>query len=374
MTMLDATRLMAVARKEVRQFRRDTRSLALAFVLPLVLLVFFGYAITWDVNDIRMAVVDQDHGSRARELVDAFQAAGRFSLVAKLGRPSDVGPLLDRGDVRMVLVIPPDFGSDLGAGRSAKVQAIVDGSDANTATIAIAYTQALVQQFGGRLLFQTHSVQLPVDVRTRVWFNEELSSRNMIVPGLVVLIMMIIAGLITSLTIAREWERGTMEQLASTPVTRAEVVLGKLAPYLVIGMVDVAVTSVVGVLLFHVPFRGNVLFLVGPTFLFLAGTLGLGLAISAVSRTQLLATQIGMLATFLPGLLLSGFMFAIDVMPLPLRIITYFVPARYFLVVARGVFLKGVGPDVLWPETVLMLLYATATIGLAMRAFHKELS
>ncbi|HEY6866050.1 MAG TPA: ABC transporter permease [Candidatus Eisenbacteria bacterium] len=372
--MLDATRLMAVVRKEVRQFRRDTRSLVLAFVLPLVLLVFFGYAITWDVNDIRMAVLDQDHGSQARKLIDAFHAAGRFSLVATLQRPAEIGPLLDRGNVRMVLVIPPDFGADLGAGRTAKVQAIVDGSDANTATIAIAYTQAIVQQFGSSLLLQTRDAPLPVDVRTRVWFNEELSSSNMIVPGLVVLIMMIIAGLITSLTIAREWERGTMEQLASTPVTGLEVVLGKLLPYLVIGLADVAVTSVVGVLLFHVPFRGNVLFLVVPTFLFLAGTLGLGLAISAVSRTQLLATQIGMLATFLPGLLLSGFMFAIDVMPLPLRILTYFIPARYFLVVVRGVFLKGVGPDVLWPESVLMLAYAAATVGLAVRAFRKELT
>ena len=372
--MIDFTRLMAVVRKEIRQFRRDTRSLVLAFVLPLVLLVFFGYAITWDVDDIRMAVVDQDHGSRARELVDVFHAAGRFTLVARLPRTADIGPLLDRGAVRMVLVIPPTFGSDLGAGRVARVQAIVDGSAANPATIAIGYTQALIQQFSSNLLLETHAASLPVDARPRVWFNEELSSRNMIVPGLVVLIMMIIAGLITSLTIAREWERGTMEQLASTPVTRLEVVLGKLLPYLVIAAADVAVTSAVGVLLFHVPFRGNWLFLVVPTFLFLTGTLGLGLAISAVSRTQLLATQIGMLATFLPGMLLSGFMFPIDVMPLPLRALTFFVPARYFLVVVRGVFLKGVGPAVLWPEAALMLLYAVITIGLAGRAFRKELA
>jgi len=372
--MIDSMRLIAVMRKEIRQFRRDTRSLVLAFVLPLVLLIFFGYAITWDVNDIRMAVIDQDHGSQARALVDAFHAAGRFTVVENPQRTSDIGRLLDRGAVRMVLVIPPDFGSDLGAGRTAKVQAIVDGSDANTATIALGYTEALMQQFGSRLLIQASSVRPPIDVASRVWFNEELSSSNMIVPGLVVLIMMIIAGLITSLTIAREWERGTMEQLASTPVTRLEVVLGKLTPYLVIGMVDVAVTSVVGVLMFHVPFRGNALFLILPTFLFLAGTLGLGLAISAVSRTQLVATQIGMLATFLPGLLLSGFMFSIEVMPLPLRILTYFIPARYFLVVVRGVFLKGVGPGVLWPQTLLMLLYAISTIALAARAFRKEVT
>lgn len=374
MAVLDRMRLTAVVRKEVRQLRRDTRSLVLSFVLPVVLLVFFGYAITWDVNHIRMAVIDEDHGARARELVDAFRAAGRFDVVATPATTAAIRPLLDQSRVRMVLVIPPDFGADLGAGRTAHVQAIVDGSDANTATISIGYTQALIQQVSANILFSTRRVSLPVEARPRVWFNEVLSSSNMIVPGLVVLIMMIIAGLLTSLTIAREWERGTMEQLAATPVTRLEVVLGKLIPFLGIGIVDVALTSVVGIVLFHVPFRGNALFLTGPTILFLLGTLGLGLAISAVSRTQLLATQIGMLATFLPGFLLSGFMFPIANMPVPLQVLTYFVPARYFLVVVRGVFLKGIGPDVLWPQAVLMLVYAVLMIALAVRAFRKELS
>lgn len=372
--MIDFIRLRAVIRKELLQFRRDSRSLALAFVLPLLLLIFFGYAITWDVKDIRMAVVDQDHGARARDLVSAFQAAGRFTLVAAPPRTSDIGLLLDRGTARLALVIPPTFSADLGAGRVAEVQAIVDGSDANTATIALGYTRAIVQQFGAQLLSSTRNPVPPVDARMRVWFNEDLSSSNMIVPGLVVLIMMIIAGLLTSLTIAREWERGTMEQLASTPVSRLEVVFGKLIPFLVIGIVDVAVSSVAGIWIFHVPFRGSVLFLIGPTILFLVGTLGLGLAISAGTRTQLLASQVGMQATFLPGYLLSGFMFAIDIMPLPLRLLTYIVPARYFLVVVRGVFLKGVGPEVLWPESVLMLLYAAGTLGLAVRAFKKEIT
>src|SRR5262249_13572470 len=274
----------------------------------------------------------QDPAPRARGLVAPSRASRRFPVVATPLRPADIGPLLDRGAARIALVIPPDFGSDLGAGRTARVQAIVDGSDANTATIALAYTRAIVQQFGADLVLQGRAPRPPIEARARVWFNEELSSSNMIVPGLVVIIMMIIAGLITSLTIAREWERGTMEQLASTPVTRLEVVLGKLAPFLVIGLADVAATSGVGVWLFHVPVRRRCLFLVGPTFLFLTGTRGLGLAISAVARTQLLATQLGMLATFLPGFLLSGFMFAVDIMPAPLRLITYFVPARYFLV------------------------------------------
>jgi ABC-2 type transport system permease protein len=372
--MLNRTRLLAVARKEALQLRRDPRSLILSFVLPVLLLVFFGYAITWDVTDIRTAVVDLDGTARARELVDAFHASGRFSIVARLERTADIGPLLDRGRIRIALVIPRGFAADLGTGRVAQLQAIVDGSDANTATIALGYTQAIAQQFSARILFQTRRVQLPVSAESRVWYNEELASRNMIVPGLVAVIMMIIAGMLTSLTIAREWERGTMEQLASTPVSRAEVVLGKLLPYLAIGLVDVALCSLLGVLLFGVPFRGNAFFLMGASFAFLTGALGLGMFISAVARTQLLATQIGMIATFLPAFLLSGFMFSIDNMPLPLRVLTYFVPARYFLVVTRGVFLKGVGPDVLWIQGLLMIAFAVAGLTLAVRAFHKEIS
>ena len=374
MRALDRTRLLAIARKEVLQLRRDPRSLILAFVLPVALLVFFGYAISWDVSDIRLVVVDQDGGTRARELLDGFRASGRFTIVGRLERTSDIGPLLDRGRALIALVIPPRFGADLGAGRTAAVQAIVDGSDANTATIALGYAQAIVQQFSAQALYETRRVRLPITAETRVWYNEELASRNMIVPGLVAVIMMIIAGLLTSLTIAREWERGTMEQLASTPVTRLEVVIGKLLPYLAIGLVDVALCSLLGVLIFHVPFRGNVVFLMGASFAFLVGTLGLGLVISAVARTQILATQIGMVATFLPGFLLSGFMFAIETMPLPLRLLTYLVPARYFLVVTRGIFLKGVGPDVLWSQGVLMVLYAAAGLTLAVRAFKKELA
>jgi ABC-2 type transport system permease protein len=371
---MDRMRLFAIARKEILQLRRDPRSLILAFLLPVALLVFFGYAITWDVQDIRLAVVDQDRTRASRELVDAFLASGRFTLAATVERTADIGPLLDRGTARIALVIPPRFAADLGAGRTAVVQAIVDGSDANTATISLGYTQAIAQQYSARVMFRTRRVTLPVSADTRIWYNEELSSRNMIVPGLVAVIMMIIAGLLTSLTIAREWERGTMEQLAATPVTRTEVVIGKLLPYLVIGIVDVALCSTVGVVLFHVPFRGSPLFLAGASLAFLTGTLGLGLLISAVARTQLLATQIGMIATFLPGFLLSGFMFAIDTMPLPLRVLTYLVPARYFLVVTRGIFLKGVGPDVLWPQGLLMVLYAVAGLALAVRAFKKELA
>lgn len=370
---LDPSRLWAMARKETLQLGRDRRSLLLAFALPLLLLVIFGYAIVWDVRDIALAVVDQDRSPESRDLVDSFLASGYFELVARPERPGDAAELFARGTARLVLVVPPGFAADLGAGRTASLQVLLDGSDANTATIALGYAEGVAAAFGQRVVLHGERVTLPLVAHSRVWYNETLASRDMIVPGLVAVIMMVIAAMLTSLTIAREWERGTMEQLASTPVTRLEVVLGKLLPYLAIGLVDVAAVSVLGVVLFGVPMRGNALLLLPFSFLFLCGALGLGLFISAVSRSQVLATQIALVATFLPAFLLSGFMFAIENMPPVLRAISYLVPARYFLVVTRGIFLKGVGISVLRYQGLLMLGFAVLGLALAVRAFRKEL-
>ena len=369
-------RLLAVARKEVLQLRRDRRSMALAFLLPLLLLLLFGYAISWDVRDVPTAVWDADKTPQSRALLDAFWASGYFDEVARVDGPAAVRRALDRGQALLVLVVPRGFARDLDSGIPAAVQAVVDGSDANTATIALAYARAIVLGFGGDLVAArqpTAGPRLPLRVESRVWYNEELVSRNMIVPGLVAVIMMIIAAMLTSLTVSREWERGTMEQLASTPVSRAEVVLGKLLPYLAIGMVDVAATSTVGVLLFGVPFRGSVLLLAVLALLFLLGASGIGIFVSAGARSQLLATQVAMIVSYLPSLLLSGFMFAISAMPAPLRAITFLVPARYFLVVTRGIFLKGVGIEVLRGEAVLMALFALGGVTLAIVRFRKEL-
>jgi ABC-2 type transport system permease protein len=271
-------------------------------------------------------------------------------------------------------VIAPGFAADLDAGRPAAVQAVVDGSDANTATIVLAYAQAVVQTYSARVRLIEGRPRPPLVAQSRVWYNEELRSRNMIVPGLIAVIMMIIAAILTSLTIAREWERGTMEQLAATPVTRTEVVVGKLLPYLGIGLIDVVVSTILGVWLFGVPLRGDPALLMGLSFMFLVGALGLGMFISAVARSQLVATQVAMLATFLPAYLLSGFMFAIDAMPPALQAVTYLVPARYFLVVTRGIFLKGVGTEVLRTQGLLMIAFAGLGLGLAIISFRKELS
>ena len=373
MSTLSRTRLMAMARKEVLHLRRDPRSLLLAFLLPALLVVLFGYAITWDLEDIHTAVLDLDGSSRSRELLEAFEASGYFTVVRQLTRQAQVEEVLDRGEALVVIVLPPDFARDLDGGRSAALQILVDGSDANSATIALGYAQGIVRSFSTDVLLEGADVPPTIRAETRVWYNEELLSRNMIVPGLVAVIMMIIAAMLTSLTIAREWERGTMEQLVSTPVHRFEVVLGKLLPYVAIGVIDVVLVSLIGVLLFGVPFRGSPGLLMILSLAFIVGSLGLGMFISAVARSQLLATQLAMILTFLPAFLLSGFMFAIDVMPPALQAITYLIPARYFLVVTRGVFLKGVGVEVLATEGLLMIAFAALGLFGATRAFRKEI-
>lgn len=371
---MNLARLMAVSRKELLQLRRDARSLYLAFILPLLLLLLFGYAISFDVRDIAMAVFDESRSPESRELIDAFERSGYFSVVAHLERYENVDGLLGRGTARLVLVIPPTFAVDLAAGRPATVQALLDGSDANTATIAQNYADAIVARYATNALLQGRQVTLPISAEPRVWYNETLESRNMIVPGLVAVIMSILAAMLTALTIAREWERGTMEQLAATPVHRLEVVVGKLIPYVGIGLFDVVLAVAVGLLVFHVPLRGNVVLLGVLTLLFLIGALGLGIFISAALKSQVLATQVAFLATFLPALLLSGFIFSIGSMPIVLQAVSYAVPARYYVTVTKGIFLKGVGASVLWIDAVAMVVFATAGLALAIRAFRKEIA
>jgi len=362
------SRLLAIARKEVIQLRRDPRSLVMGFVVPAFLTLMFGYVMNFDVKHLRLGVIDQDRTMTSRDLVSAYSASGYFVVTERLERTEDAEPLLQRGIVRMVLVIPPGFA----AGRDRQLQILVDGGDANTAAIAMNYANAITAAWNTRT---THDARRTVTVvpQTRVWYNEELKSSNMVVPGLIAVIMMIIAAMLTALTVAREWERGTMEQLAATPVHPVEVILGKLVPYFVIGLFDVAVAVFIGLVVFKVPFRGNPVLLLGTTSLFLLGALGLGIFISAAIKNQLLATQVAMLATYLPSLLLSGLMFDIASMPKALAAITTIVPARYFITVLRGVFLKGVGPLVLWPQALGMLLFAAIGLTLAVRAFRKEI-
>lgn len=367
-------RLGAMARKEWIQIRRDPRSMILAFVLPLFLLLFFGYAITWDVDDIPLVVVDQDRTAGSRKLVEAFVASGYFVVVGHEPTPAAAEEDLVRGRVRGVLTIPPRYDRDLRSGTGARVQLLLDGADANTASIAQNYAEAIVARQGVPEAMRGGRAALPIRLEPRTWYNPNLESRHMIVPGLIAVIMSIIAAMLTALTIAREWERGTMEQLAATPVGRLEVILGKLVPYVLIGLVDTAIIVVAGILIFDTPFNGRVIYLAVLTFLFLVGALGLGVFISAAVKSQVLATQVALVATYLPALLLSGFLYDIASMPAFLQGFTFLVPARYFVAVTRGIMLKGVGPAVMWPQAVFMLAYAALGLGLAVRFFKKELS
>ncbi len=371
---MSSTRLYAIARKEVLQLRRDPRSLILAFLLPVALILFFGFAITFDVKNIELAVLDQDRTRHSRRLVEAFESSGYFRVVRQLDKSSEVEATLDRSQARIVLVVPPDFARNLAAGRLAPLQLLLDGGDANTATIAQNYAEAIVARFSAEVQLDGGTVLMGAEAESRVWYNETLESVNTIVPGLVAVIMSIIAAMLTALTIAREWERGTMEQLAATPVHRLEVVLGKLIPYVGIGLFDVGLAITAGIVVFDVPLRGNIWLLGVLTLLFLIGALGLGMFISAALKSQVLATQVAMLATYLPALLLSGFLFSIANMPVVLRAITHIVPARYYITVTRGVFLKGVGVDVLWIQAVAMIAFATIGLSLATHMFKKEIA
>ncbi|KPJ96296.1 MAG: hypothetical protein AMS18_01140 [Gemmatimonas sp. SG8_17] len=371
---MNLARLLAISRKEVIQLKRDPRSLLLAFALPMALLLFFGYAIAYDVKNISTAVLDQSNTPQSRDLIESFERSGYFTIVRYLSHYSDVDRVLGRGIARTALVIPPSFGGDVAAGRRAPLQLLLDGSDANTATIAKNYAEAIVARYSVDALSSGRPITAPVTAQSRVWYNETLESRNMVVPGLIAVIMSIISAMLTALTIAREWERGTMEQLAATPVHRIEVTLGKLLPYIGIGLVDVALAGLAGVIILGVPFRGSIALLFAMTFLFLVGALGLGIFISAALKTQVLATQVSILVTFLPALILSGFIFEIATMPIVLRAITHVIPARYFVTVTRGIFLKGVGTETLWAEALAMIIFASVGLFLATSIFKKEIA
>lgn len=367
-------RLLAMARKEALQLRRDARSLLLAFLLPMALILLFGYAISFDVKNIALGVLDRDRTSQSDRLIQAFESSGYFIVTHVLDNLGQVDELLDREHVRAVLVIPPDFAENLAAGRVAPLQLLLDGADANTATIAQSYAGSIVDGYSAQAGLHAARADPRILPQSRVWYNETLESVNMIVPGLIAVIMSIIAAMLTALTIAREWERGTMEQLAATPVDRTEVIIGKLLPYIAIGLFDVALAAVAGVVIFGVPLRGDLPLLTVFTLLFLIGALSFGIVISAALKTQVLATQAAMMTTYLPALLLSGFMFSIATMPVVLRAVTYIVPARYYIVVTRGIFLKGIGFHVLWPQGVALVAFAALGLFLATRVFQKRIA
>ena len=373
-------RLWAVARKESIHIRRDPRSLGLAIGIPMLMLLMFGYALTLDVDRVPLVTWDQSGTPVSRDYLAQFTSSRYFAFQGAVDNYRDLERAIDTRQAWIALVLPSNFARDLAAGRPAAVQAIVDGSDSNTAAIVLGYAQGITLAFNQRITLAevqraTGATPTPaLDLRARVWFNPDLESKNYIIPGIIAVIMGLIAALLTSLTIAREWENGTMEQLISTPIRPAELILGKLLPYFVIGLVDVLIAVLMAVFLFQVPLRGSVPLLFGVAALFVFGTLAQGILISAVARQQLLASQFAMVSTFLPAFLLSGFTFAIANMPIPVQVITHIVPARYFVALVKGIFLRGVGLEAMWPDALFLLLFAVIVAGLAITLFKKRLA
>ncbi|MFC2160652.1 ABC transporter permease [Acidobacteriota bacterium] len=360
------SRILPLLKKETLHILRDPRSLYLALGLPIVLLILFGFAITFDVRNVPVAVVDGDGTGLSRDLISRLDASPYFDLKFSETSGADVERFLDRGDVRFVLVIPSGFSRDLSEGKNTGLQLLVDGSDNNSAQVALGYMSGLVQTFSVKIFLekvQRAGIPIPVSLppfraEPRVWYNPELRSTNFIVPGLIAVLMMVIAAMLTSLTVSREWEMGTMEQLIATPVRPHEMIIGKLFPYYVLGLIQTLFVILIGQVLFGVPFRGNLLFLFLVSSLFLVCGLGIGLFISTVSKSQQLAFMLSIILTLLPAFLLSGFLFPVESMPRLIRIVSNVVPAKYFLTVLRGIFLKGTGMAVHWQEVGALFIFA----------------
>ena len=374
------TRLLAVAHKEVLQIVRDARSLIIVVLMPAVLVLLFGYGVNLDLKGLPVYVLDQDGSQQSQDMLKHFQASEYFHIARVVTGYAELTRALDDGHAKMGIVIPWDFSQRLSDGRPVEVQALVDGSDDNTANVLIGYTQAVVQGYSSEIqtawLRQRGQQIQPasIGVQTRTWYNENLESSAFIIPGVLALVMSVIGAFLTSLTIAREWERGTMEQLISTPVSAIEIMLGKLAPYFVLGMFDVVVCALIAIYWFHVPFRGSFLTLLISSAMFLVVVLSLGFFISVLAKNQFAASQIALLITFLPAFLLSGFLFAIEQMPIALQWITRILPARYYVSVLKKIFLKGTPTSMLSADLIPLAVFTVVLAFLATRAFHKRLT
>jgi ABC-2 type transport system permease protein len=379
---MNRQRLLAIARKEFVQIRRDPRSLLIALLLPIIQMLLFGYGATLDAKHLAVCAFDRDGSQDSQALLERFRASPYFDVRRAVDEYGALVAAVDAGDCKLGLVVPPDYSRRLADGGPVIVQAIVDASDDNTANLAMGYAEAVVAGVSYEVQLEwlrrsglpDRAAAPPISVEIRTWYNEELESRNFIVPGVMAMVMTLAGALLSSLTIAREWERGTMEQLVSTPVTPHEILVGKLLPYFVIGLVDAALCAAVGIGWFHVPFRGTALTLVVATALFLVVVLGIGFMISVAIPNQVGASQIAILVTLLPTNMLSGYAFPIDQMPAPIRLVSYLVWARYYVTILKSVFLKGGGLSTLMPSLLALVLYATVVGVLATRAFRKTLS
>ena len=377
---MDLVRTWAVFRKELIHIRRDLPSLLQVILLPVMLLLLNGYALTLDLTDVPLAVYDQEQSRVSQEFLRGFKGSRYFRLQKTVASHEEIRDLINSREVKAALVLPFDFSRSLKTGQTARVQAIIDGTDANTANLIIGYLQSVTAAYSQEVIWERMRLQgltrleLPLKTEPRVWFNEDLESRNFIVPGLIAIIMTMVGAMLTALCIIREKERGSMEGLMGTPLKKWELILGKLGPYFLVGMLDMFIAMAMGEFLFQVPFRGSLLLFVPLAALFLLVVLGQGLLISVIARSTLDAYQMAMLTTFLPSFILSGAMFAIRQMPPFLQVASNFVPSTFLVNISKGVYLKGVGLDILWLDAVMLALFAAVFLLAAGRKLVKKIN
>jgi ABC-2 type transport system permease protein len=369
------SRILAVARKELRQIARDKRTLGILLFLPAFFLLLFGFALSWDLRNVRIAVDDRDHSPASRNLVSAFVNSGYFELAATIRSDEDLNYLMDTNQIRAALVIPAGFARDLDRGLTVPVQILLNGDNSNTATTVMGYATSIIQtESARRVAASTGAAGPPIRVEPRIWYNPQLRSTLFLVPGLIAYLAMITAVISTALSVVREKERGTIEQIRMAPLDTFSFVVGKTVPYFVISLISELLIVVSAMALFDLPMRGSWLLLVGALSLFLVGALGLGLLVSTIADSQQVAFQIAVLMSFLPTLMLSGFIFPIASMPVVLQAITSVVPAKYFLLALRGIVLKGVGIETIGKDLAALAVFATVVLGLASIRLRRQWS
>jgi ABC-2 type transport system permease protein len=358
---------------------RDYRSLGLAIIIPIFLLIMFGFALSLDVDNVPLAIWNQDKSQVSTDFIDNFKSSRYFNIIGYFDGYKELQYNIDRKKAFLAMVIPKDFSKYIQSAQAAPVQLFADGSDSNTATIAMGYVNAVVAKYNARFIADSVAKLgvkniAPVEVRPRIWFNEDLKSKNFVIPGLIAVIMMIISGQLTSITVAREWERGTMEQLISTPIRRSELILGKFIPYFIIGFFDLLVAIAMAQFVFLVPLRGSLILLIILSCIFLTGALAQGMYFSIATKNQRLATQLAILTSFLPTFMLSGFVYPIYNMPKVIQAITFVLPPRYFIAILKGIYLKGIGLNILWGNALILVLFAVFMIRSAYRKFEKKVA
>jgi ABC-2 type transport system permease protein len=371
------TRLVHLMRKEVLELRQDPRLFGIVVIAPILQLTILGYAASTDVKDVPIVIVDADRSAESRDLVTRFDASANFTIQAILGSTNEIDPWLEEGKAWMALSIPPGYGRRVASGEPATLQVVADGTDSNSTNVALGYARLLISGYTEDLLTARAGGRPPervVNAAIRVWFNPDLESRFFMIPGIVALLLLVVTTNLSAMAIVREKELGTLEQLNVTPLARWDLIVGKLVPYGVIGMIDVVLVVLVAVFWFEVPMRGSIVLLFAMCLIYLLSTLGLGLFISTISATQQQAMMTTTFFFLTPMIYLSGFIFPIENMPAWIQPVTYLIPLRYFLVILRGIFLKGVGLETFWPQALALLVWGLVMLSLATLRSSKRLA